>query len=222
MGSRPTKISRLRQLELDEFAKVTSLTIEEVHNLYTHFKAISAIEKDDGVIDYEEFCSALKIDKSLISDRIFQLFDSNHDTVINFREFVTGISTLLQENIETQIKLTFNIFDADKTGFITAEYVIKILQSSLELLDNIYIPKEVILKMVSSTFEELNKDVEKEDKSKIDYQQYRKMIRANPGMLKWLYVDLGKMQSSAQILMKDPKRYINTYKILAKSLKQAA
>ena len=216
MGSRPTKVSKLRQLELDEFAKITTLSMDEIRNLYTHFKAISAIEKDDGVIDYEEFCSALKIDKSLISDRIFQLFDANHDTVINFREFVTGISMLMQENIETQIKLTFNIFDADRTGFVSADYVNKILLSSLELLENISIPKDVIQKMVSSTFEELNKGTEKEDNTKIDFQQYRKMIRANPNMLKWLYVDLQKMQSSAQLIMKNPKKYINTYKIVCK------
>ena len=216
MGLKNSKVSKLKQHELDEFAKITSLSVGEIHNLYTHFKAISAIEKDDGVIDYEEFCSALKIDKSLISDRIFQLFDANHDTVINFREFVTGISMLMQENIETQIKLTFNIFDADRTGHISADYVIKILQSSLDLLDNIFIPKEVLQKMVSSTFEDLNKDIEKEDKTKIDYQQYRKMVRANPLMLKWLYIDLQKMQSSAQLIMKNPKKYIKKYNIPAK------
>ena len=211
MGLRQTKIAKLKQHELDEFAKITSLSIEEIRNLHTHFKAISAIEKDDGVIDYQEFCSALKIDKSLISDRIFQLFDTNHDTVINFLEFVTGISMLMQENIETQIKLTFNIFDADKTGFISADYVMRLLQSSLDLLDNIYIPKEVVHKIVTSTFVALNKDSEREDKSKIDYQQYRKMMRANPDMLKWLYIDLQKMHSSAQLIMKNPKKYVHKY-----------
>lgn len=216
MGSRPSKISKLKQHELDEFAKITSLSLDEIRNLYTHFKAISAIEKDDGVIDYEEFCSALKIDKSLISDRIFQLFDANHDTVINFREFITGISMLMQENIETQIKLTFNIFDAERTGYISQDYVVKILQSSMDLLDNVFIPKEVVQKMVASTFEALNKGVEKEDKTKIDYQQYRKMVRANPDMLKWLYIDLNKMQSSAQLIMKNPKKYVKKYNIIQK------
>ena len=211
MGLRQTKVSKLKEHELNEFAKTTALSFDEIRNLYTHFKAISAFDKDDGVIDYAEFCAALKIDKSLISDRIFKLFDANHDSVINFREFITGISMLMQENIETQIKLTFNIYDADKSGVITADYMIKILESSLELLDNLSIPKNVIEKLVQNTFETLNKDTEKEDKMKIDYQQYRQMVRANSVMLKWLYIDLSKMQASAQLLMKNPKKYIKKY-----------
>lgn len=39
-------------------------------------------------------------ENSLIADRIFKIFDLNHDSVLNFREFVLGISVLTTNNLE--------------------------------------------------------------------------------------------------------------------------
>lgn len=208
MGLGKSKSNLLKSHELDEFAKVTAFSLDQINNIYTHFKAISALEKDDGVIDYDEFCAALETEKSLITKRLFQIFDENHDTVLNFREFIVAISTLNEENIDVQIKLTFKLFDPDAKGIIKASYVVEILLSSLSLLESIYIPKETIEEIVNRTFAELNQDVEKEEKDTIDFSQYRRMVRHDPTILKWLYINLDRMQESARLLTKYPKKYM--------------
>lgn len=208
MGVGKSKSTLLKSHELDEFAKVTAFSLDQINNLYTHFKAISAIEKDDGVIDYDEFCAALDIQKTLITKRLFQIFDENHDTVLNFREFIVGISILNEENIDMQIKLTFKLFDPEATGIIKADYVTEILLSSLNLIDTMFIPKDVVQEITQRTFDEINKEVEKDDKSTIDFSQYRKMIRQDPAILKWLYLDLERVQQSAKLLLKNPKKYL--------------
>jgi len=210
MGIGKSKFNLLKSHELDEFAKVTAFTLDQINNIYTHFKAISSIEKDDGVIDYDEFCAALETEKSLITKRLFQIFDENHDTVLNFREFIVGISILNEENIDMQIKLTFKLFDPDATGIIKEDYVVDIILSSLSLIETMYIPKEVVQEMVARTFEELNKEEQKEEKNTIDFSQYRKMVRNDPTILKWLYLNLDRMQQSAKLLLKYPKKYIKT------------
>ena len=213
MGAGRSKLNLLKSHELDEFAKVTAFSLDQISNLYTHFKAISAIEKDDGVIDYDEFCAALEIEKTLITKRLFQIFDENHDTVLNFREFIVGISILNEENIDMQIKLTFKLFDPEATGIINAAYVTEILLSSINLIDTIIIPKEAVQGIVDRTFNEINKDVEKEQKDTIDFSQYRKMVRNDPTMLKWLYLNLDRIQQSAKLLIKNPKKYIKINQI---------
>jgi Ca2+-binding EF-hand superfamily protein len=49
---------------------------------------------DDGVIDKQEFQTALGLKNSWLTDRIFSVFDENHDNGVNFREFVSSLSIL--------------------------------------------------------------------------------------------------------------------------------
>ena len=51
MGGSNAKIKKLTEYELKEFAAQTELSYEEVYNLFIFFKSISALQKDDGVID---------------------------------------------------------------------------------------------------------------------------------------------------------------------------
>ena len=42
-----------------EFSKVSTFTSDEINDLYLYFNQLSKSKKDDGVIDYEEFCQAI-------------------------------------------------------------------------------------------------------------------------------------------------------------------
>ena len=87
--------------EIREFSTQTLFSTEKVEKLYSHFYTISASQTDDGVIDLEEFCDRLGLSTtSMVSARIFHLFDANHDGVINFREFLMGISTFINSYSE--------------------------------------------------------------------------------------------------------------------------
>lgn len=44
-----------------EFSKVSTFTSEEINDLYLFFKELSKSKRDDGVIDYEEFCLAVAL-----------------------------------------------------------------------------------------------------------------------------------------------------------------
>jgi Ca2+-binding EF-hand superfamily protein len=59
MGVTNTKIKCLKSNELLEFSKVSTFTSEEINDLYLFFNQLSKAKRDDGVIDYEEFCLAV-------------------------------------------------------------------------------------------------------------------------------------------------------------------
>ncbi len=56
MGVGNTKIKCLKSNELVEFSKVSTFTSEEINDLYLYYNQLSKSKKDDGVIDFEEFC----------------------------------------------------------------------------------------------------------------------------------------------------------------------
>lgn len=72
---------------------------DEIRALYNQFETFKTTTDDgkegpEAVINRKEFQLALGCRDSLFVDRIFQLFDKNTDGLINFTEFVVGISIL--------------------------------------------------------------------------------------------------------------------------------
>ena len=216
MGTKKSRIKKLNDFEFSEYSKQTDLSPENIKNLHIHFKAISAMDKDDGVIDYNEFCTALKADHSLITDRIFKIFDLNSDSVLNFREFIMGISLLMNRNLESQIKITYSIFDSERKGTINKKEFLEILNSCNEKTPWIKFPPDVLIELVEKSFNEVNNDFTDENNPDendcITYIQYKTMIVNNPNILKWFTIDFEKIKLGAELLMKSSKKYKKNFK----------
>ena len=119
MGSRASGKS-LKEVEIFEFSKVSTFTPKEINDFFLYYRLWSSSQKDDGVIDYGEFLSALKLKDCAFSQRLFALFDSNNDKVINFREFLVAFSNFINDSTATQIAVTFRFFEAkEHRGFIS-------------------------------------------------------------------------------------------------------
>jgi Ca2+-binding EF-hand superfamily protein len=63
----------------------------------------------------------------IIGERFFTVLDLNGDSFIDLKEFVHGLFKVYYSNVETKIKLAFDIYDFDKDGFIRKEDVRLIL-----------------------------------------------------------------------------------------------
>ena len=57
----------------------------------------------------------------IIADRLFRVFDSNNNGVLEFNEFKTGMLTLFYENYEKTIRFIFDFYDFDGDGKISKE-----------------------------------------------------------------------------------------------------
>ena len=59
MGGGSVTGSRLKTSEVLEFAKVSTFSHGEINDLHSYYRTLSMSNIDDGVIDFEEFCTAL-------------------------------------------------------------------------------------------------------------------------------------------------------------------
>jgi len=63
----------------------------------------------------------------IIGERFFAVLDLSKNEYIDLREFVHGFFKVYYSNLETKIKLSFDVFDFDRDGYITKEDVRLIL-----------------------------------------------------------------------------------------------
>lgn len=63
----------------------------------------------------------------IIGERFFAVMDLSKTEYIDLREFVHGFFKIYYSNLETKIKLSFDIYDFDRDGYITKEDVRLIL-----------------------------------------------------------------------------------------------
>ena len=206
MGNRKSNCHLLKDYELLEYSKISSFTHDEIDHIYHYFVHFSASQTDDGVIDYFEFCQAVHLSDTLVTKRIFRIFDTNKDNVINFREFLIGLAYFLYETTEHQILLSFRLFDIDGKGYCTKEDLKDIIVCYLETMKSSFILSkekegEVALdKIADKLVEETYKRAGLEVGSKVFYKNYREIYFRHSIAAKWLLMDMDKLKQGVMIL----------------------
>ncbi|XP_011082288.1 calcineurin B-like protein 7 isoform X3 [Sesamum indicum] len=103
----------------------TIFTVKEVKTLNELYRKLGSTLVDDGFLNREEFKLGLfrnSKEKSLFADRMFDMFDSKHDGVIDFGEFVRSMSIFHPDTPQEEKAIfAFRLYDIWQTGFIEKE-----------------------------------------------------------------------------------------------------
>ncbi|KAF8380040.1 hypothetical protein HHK36_027510 [Tetracentron sinense] len=164
-------------------AAQTCFTVKEVEDLYKLFRKLSSSLVDDEFISKEEFQLGLfrnSKQQSLFSDRIFSLFDSKHDGVIEFGEFVQSLNVFHPSSPQSvKIAFAFQLYDIRQTGFIQREEVKEMIAALLNESELI-LSEDIVEAIIDKTFEE----ADSKGDGKIDQDEWREFVARNPSILK--------------------------------------
>ncbi|KAJ8485898.1 hypothetical protein OPV22_018383 [Ensete ventricosum] len=182
-------------------ASETSFTVTEIAALYELFKKLSCLIIKDGLIHREEFQLALfrnSNKQNVFADRIFDLFDADHNGVIDFGEFVRSLS-IFHPNApeEEKIAFAFRLYDLRSTGYIEREECgyhltksVLVIPYKLEqlremvvaLLDesNLCLSDDIIETIVDKTFVQADSECD----GKIDTDEWKEFVHQNPSLIR--------------------------------------
>jgi Ca2+-binding EF-hand superfamily protein len=138
-----------------------SLTSEQRAKVREAFEAIDT--KHTGTITLLEMKQALQQAITIEDEEVRSIFDTldgNHNEVVNYSEFLAAMVTTRITLHDDLIKSTFNRFDHDRSGFITAENL-------RQVLDDSHSPEEI---------DSMLKEVDFNSDQKIDFDEFFKYL----------------------------------------------
>ncbi|XP_050203349.1 calcineurin B-like protein 4 [Mercurialis annua] len=164
-------------------AAQTVFSINEVEALYDLYTKMSNSIVKDGFINKEEFQFALFRNNkktNLFADRIFDLFDINHNGRIDFGEFVHSLSVFHPKTPEAvKMKYAFKLYDLRHTGYIEREELKEMVLALLNESD-LVLSDDVIESIVDRTFTEADRNGD----GRIDQEEWEEYVARNPSLLK--------------------------------------
>ncbi|XP_011082287.1 calcineurin B-like protein 7 isoform X2 [Sesamum indicum] len=159
----------------------TIFTVKEVKTLNELYRKLGSTLVDDGFLNREEFKLGLfrnSKEKSLFADRMFDMFDSKHDGVIDFGEFVRSMSIFHPDTPQEEKAIfAFRLYDIWQTGFIEKEeeMIVEFLNES-----NLILSDDIIEDIIDKTFEEADSDKD----GMIDIEEWKDLAVRRPTLLR--------------------------------------
>ncbi|KAK2120082.1 hypothetical protein P7K49_001468 [Saguinus oedipus] len=100
---------------------------DEIKRLGRSFKKLD-LDKS-GSLSVEEFMSLPELRHNPLVRRVIDVFDTNGNGEVDFKEFIRGVSQFsVKSNEEQKLRFAFSIYDMDKDGYISNGELFQVLK----------------------------------------------------------------------------------------------
>jgi len=142
------------------------------------------IAGEDNKINRDEFSKGLCLNNENIVNRIFDIFDKDHNNYLDIDEFLSGIESLINGGKEEKIRFAFDIHDFDASGDIDHKEL-KVLIKNILLENNL----EFDINQVDLIVDEFFKTADLDDSGAIDFNEFLSLVDNYPDLINSLAVN---------------------------------
>ncbi|KAH8070955.1 Ca2-binding protein [Aureococcus anophagefferens] len=121
--------NRKREM-MEQFVTENSVGPAEVLHTYQKYRQLPTERKVNALVDFETYCEILSIEPTGETHMLFSLFDVEADGVLDIKEFILGMCNYVPMDQDQRIALVFDLYDEDKSGFLSLSELTGILQAN--------------------------------------------------------------------------------------------
>jgi serine/threonine-protein phosphatase 2B regulatory subunit len=157
-----------------------------VYALEELFKGLSNTLHKDGLIHKDEFALALfktQNQSSLFAEKVFELFDTKKNDVIEFGEFVRALDVFHPKApLDEKAQFAFRIYDLDNTGWIEPGEIKRFLGALLKDNPAIDLDDAQIQAVIEQTF----KEADLAGDGHISPEEWQTLVKNNPHLINYM------------------------------------